>query len=185
MTKSPAAPQPINLRRNDMPKLLAPSRLNLEEHATTRLRAVVPNDASWEDVQKPGYWVNVIGRFKGNDSTSDPDRTGSIIFVESEDGMMVAEFYVRAVLPNGLLLTCLGPGVDLKTGERTAYNTITKRAWTGRVQIEGGELQARWNVGRKGYDIVRKSDGEVLGSAEQIRTAEQAQEWIAKATKAA
>jgi hypothetical protein len=110
------------------------------------------------------------------------DRAGACIEIISEDHAFFAELYVRAVLDRGLIVQCTGPSLS-KAGKACPVDLETGEAWTGRRSLKTSHFDLKWNVGKKGFDIIRREDQQIVGKAENFPTREQAVEWIEKTTR--
>jgi hypothetical protein len=75
---------------------------------------------------------------------------------------------VRAVGERGLIVQQIGETTIL------GLKAVDSKAFT-----------VRWNVGKRGFDIIRNSDSEIVGDASKFSTKEQAQSWINETTRAA
>ena len=53
-------------------------------------------------------------------------------------------------------------------------------AWVGvqKKLDDTSPFEVRWNVGKRGYDVLRKSDKQIVGEAARLKTKEQAFAWI-------
>lgn len=120
-----------------------------------------------EDALRPEYWVNHAHKLKARVFTGEADRSGAIIRLRTEDHSHFAQLYVRAVQDRGLIVQLLGAPISIGSKPKN----------------ESG-FEVRWNVGKRGYDIIRKSDRELVGDGAKFPTAEAAQEWIEKTTGA-
>lgn len=137
--------------------------------------AYVTLPAGWafDDCLKPEFWVNVMRYFRADPNTGGHDKAGATIDVRTEDHAFRAILYVRAVTNAGLIVECLGPDVDVKTGKACLPH------YFGRKDVETAGYNVRWNVGKRAFDIVRLADKEIVGDA---KTRELAADWIAKTT---
>ena len=120
-----------------------------------------------EDAFKPECWVQVCHLLQREAATNTPDRAGAIIRLRTYDHAFYAELYVRAVQERGLLVGVLREPVYF--GPREVPDTT--------------KFEARWNVGKRGFDIIRKSDREIVADGTKIKTREMAQEWIDKSLR--
>lgn len=122
-----------------------------------------PIGHSVEDALRPEYWVHHAGKLKARAFTGEADRAGAIIRLRTDDHAYFAQLYVRAVQDRGLVVQLMGEPVVL--GARVA---------------ESASFEVKWNVGKRGFDIIRKSDREIVGDGSKFPTRELAQEWIDK-----
>lgn len=143
------------------PKALKETALALSEFAFARYSATLPVGWTIEDALKPEFWVRVAHKFQKTPVTGEPDKTGAIIELRSVDHALYAQLYVRAVQEKGLLVQLIG-----------------KPEFFGPQAVDSKSFEARWNVGKRGYDVLRKSDKEIVASG--LPTKEAAQEWIDK-----
>jgi hypothetical protein len=121
----------------------------------------LPIGVEFEDALKQEFWVNVSHLLESKPNTNEPDLAGSIIIIDSADRGWVAELYVRAVVERGLIV-----GIKQKPvyqGPKTSGNKL---------------FDTRWNPGKKGHEIIRMSDREIVGDASQFPIKEDALEWI-------
>lgn len=164
----------------DRPYILKPSEFAIYGHKHERLTATVPVGTRFEDALLPGFWTNIVHMMKKNLMTGGADRSGSIIELRSEDHAFYAELYVRGVLERGLIVQCVGPAIDPGTGRACPVNLQTGKAWTGRpAAAPATALTAKWNPGKKGFDIIG-ADQQIVADGTEFRTREQAEEWIRK-----
>lgn len=133
--------------------------------AFTRASLVLPLGWEIDDCLKPEFWMNVSHWFKSDPATGSIDRAGTIIEVRTEDHAFYAELYVRAVRGNVLDVAVL-----------------TKPIQFG-VKSEGTpEYKLRWNLGHRGFDIIRASDNVIVESGAKFPTKELALKWIEEVT---
>lgn len=136
-------------------------------YAYAEIDVTQPVGHTVEDALRPEYWVHHAHKLKARVLTGEADRTGAIIRARTDDHAHFATFYVRAVDDRGLRVQLLNKtvlGVEGKTHK-------------------GYERQ--WNVGKRGYDIIRQSDRQIVADASRIKTKEDVEAWIAEAQKAA
>lgn len=182
MSQAVVADQPKTRQslRKEQPKLLRPSDLQELEFAYANMSARVPTGVTFEEVLKPGFWANVVKLFQKNTTSGQPDRSGAIIHVRTEDHAYYAQIYVRAVLERGLIVVCIGPSRDPKSNEACPIDLETGSAWTGRKDLNSKEFEAKWNVGKRGFDIIRTEDQQVVADGMNIKTREAALEMLNK-----
>ena len=181
--KSLHADQPAKtIAREEPPRTLKPGRFQISEFARVTFDATMAEEHDFEDALKPGYWVNVAEKLRKNPTTNEPDRTGALIDLCTEDHAFYARLYVRAVLTSGLIVQCIGPAFDAKTGKACPVDLITGKAWQGRKSAESDHFDVKWNVGVRGFDIIRKSDRQIVVNGSNFPTREMAEEWIKKTT---
>lgn len=167
MSNAATAAKPADsMVRHDRPKALLAKQLCPPEHRYGRMHVTLPVGWTIEDALKPEFWANVANQFRKVEMTNDPDRIGTIIELRTIDHAFYAEVYVRAVQERGLVVQLLGEPV-----------------YFGPKAVESTAFEVRWNVARRGYDIIRKSDREIVGEAAKFPTREAAQDWIEKTLK--
>jgi hypothetical protein len=155
------------------------------EFARVRIDHVMEAGVPFEEVFKPGYWTNVFNMLARNIATGQGDRAGAFIDCGTEDHAFYAKLYVRAVTATGLIVQCIGPTIHPKTGRAWPVDLSTGLPWTGGAPLESDMFDVKWNVGKRGFDIIRKSDNQVIADGGSFPTRELAAEWIRKTTKAA
>lgn len=170
------------------PYVLKQSEFAVYGHRYERLTATVPAGTPFEDALRPGFWTNIVHHMKRNIMTGGSDRSGCIVELRTEDHAWYAEMYVRGVLERGLIVQCAGPAIDPRTGKACPVDLQTGMVWGAQTQPSAqpsatGHLSAKWNPGKRGFDIIR-ADGQIVADGREFPTREQADEWIAKATKA-
>jgi len=138
------------------------------EFAYANLSATLPVGWTVEDALKPEFWVHVTDMLQKTPVTNEPDKAGAIIELRTVDHAFYARVYVRAVQERGLIVQLLGEPVYFGPKEVKAAS----------------QFEVRWNVGKRGFDIIRKSDREIVGDGSKIPTKEAAQDWIDKTLKA-
>lgn len=179
-----AAAKPDSNALRTQPVTLKPGDFEESAYAYADCSARVPAGMPFEEVFRPGFWTNVVHLFQKNVAAGTPDRSGAIIHVRTEDHAYYAKLYVRAVLARGLIVQCVGPAIDQKTGRSCPVDLATGKPWTGSVPIKSDHFDIRWNVGKRGFDIIRKSDHQIVGDGSNFPTRELALEWIEKTTRA-
>lgn len=170
---------PTPMREAVKPKLLD-RNFSVAGHTGVVFEAVISADWDFEDVLDPAFWVNVAPRLVKNPFTQDKDYTGSKIELRTIDHAFYADLMITKVSKDGLVVKCLGPGIDIATGKRCPIDLQTEGPWAGR------KYAVAWNKELRGYDVIRKADGVVVADGSQFLTAEKAIEWAsAEAKKAA
>lgn len=129
------------------------------QYATIHVKQPVGHTV--EDALRPEYWVHHARALKAEQASGRPDMAGSKIELRTLDHAHYAELYVRAVHENTLV-------VDL----------LREPVYFGPKAVGTKELEVRWNVGNRGYDVIRQSDRHVVAS--KLPTKEAAVEWIDK-----
>ena len=142
-------------------KVLKPTAFSGAEYAFATFSAVLPVGWTVEDALKPEFWVHVAQKFSKDAFTGDPDKAGAIIELRTIDHAFYARLYVRAVQERGLVVQLMGEPV-----------------YFGPQQVKSGAYEIKWNVGKRGYDIIRESDRSIVCDGAKIKTKEQAQSWV-------
>lgn len=179
---STAAPQ--KTLREVAPAMLKPGDFEESQYAFLDVSAKIPAGMPFEEVFRPTFWANVVHVFKKDIIANNPDRSGAIIHLRTEDHAFYAKLYVRAVLRNGLIVQCIGPSFDPKTGKACPVDLATGMPWGGMVDLDTDAFDLKWNSNRRGFDIIRKSDQQVVADGANFPTRELAVEWINKTARA-
>ena len=119
---------------------------------------------------QPEFWSHVCHMLQKQPVTNEPDRAGAIIELRTADHAFYAELYVRAVQDHGLVVELLG---DIKTFGPKAVSGNGKAS----------KFEIKWNVGKRGYDVIRVSDREIIGDGHKLKTKEMALAWVEEMTK--
>lgn len=179
--QQPQSQRPRPVRSNvDQQRALVSGRFQASEYARACFDVVLPANWDYEDTLRPGFWANVCHLLKRNPVSGEPSRQGALIDVGTEDHAFFAKLYVRAVLKAGLVVQCIGPSIDPRTGKACPIDIETGLAWQGRKDVESGVFDIRWNG--TAFDIVTRDTEQTI--AENFATRELATEWVSK-TKAA
>lgn len=181
---APAAPVVQKTMREQQPPTLKPSEFEESQYAFLDVSAKVPAGIAFEDVLRPTYWTNVVQIFKRDKLAGGTDRAGAFIHVRTEDHAFYAKLYVRAVLERGLIVQCVGPSVDPETGKACPIDLATGGPWVGQTALDTAAFDLKWNATKRGFDIIRKSDQQVVADGSSFPTRELAVEWINKTAKA-
>jgi len=120
---------------------------------------ILPEGHTVEDTLRPAYWSSIARFFDG--------KFHNFIDVLNDEHSLYARLYVRAVQENQMIVT--------QIGETQIFGPVA-------VEIDSA-LEPRWNVGKRGYDIVRKADGMVIQDGSKFGVKEQALAWIADHVK--
>lgn len=152
------------LAEKKTPPSLHASKFHIDGHQYIRFSATLPVGVTIEDALQPEYWVHICHILQKEPVAGDRDKAGSIIEVRTEDHAFYAELYVRAVQERGLIVELVRDVVSFGPKE---------------VLKEEG-FETRWNIGKKGFDIIRKTDREIVADAATLPTKEMANEWIVK-----
>ena len=147
---------------------LSISRIAESGHLYGHFDVKLPLGITVKDALRPEFRVPVVHLFKPTPITGAGDATGSVIELRTEDHAFYAQLYVRAVQERGLVVELMAPD---KAGV----------CYFGPKKVANGEaFETRWNVGKRGYDIIRKSDREIVGDGTKFPTKEMANDWIVK-----
>ena len=157
--QTPRAAPAIKARESDV-------MMTTDHHRYARIQLMVKQGVTIKDIMEPEFWSQVAYKFQ-SPLFERKDYTGSIIEVRSEDHSLYAELYVRAVQKNSLVVSLLKSDQD-------------GIAWVGvqKKLDDTSPFEVRWNVGKRGYDVLRKSDKQIVGEAARLKTKEQAFAWI-------
>lgn len=143
------------------------SKFCVEGQQYIQFTATMPIGHTLEDALNPEYWVHVCHILQAPTNSNEPDRSGSIIELRTEDHSMYTRLYVRAVLERGLTVEVIKDGVT----------------YFGPKEMADEKFDTRWNVGKRGWDIIRQSDKEIVGDGSEFKTKEMANEWIEKTVR--
>jgi len=149
----------------ESPRKLPESHFKQSEFVRAHMDAELPLGHTIDDTLKPEYWAHVAYRLQKDALSGAKDRAGAIIRVTAIDMSFTAELFVRAVQEQGLVVELLKPdarGV----------------CWLGPNAVESDRFETRWNVGKRGFDIIRESDREIVADGSVIKTREMAKSWI-------
>ena len=134
--------------------------------AYPNIDVTLPLGHTVEDALQPEYWALHANRMMRPDFSVGADWSGAIIHLRTVDHSMYAQLYVRAV-----------------RGTEVTVALIGEPTYFGPKSVGTSGYHIRWNVGARAYDILRKSDNQIV--AQRIKTKEDAQSWIEAAKKAA
>ena len=136
-----AAPaKPEQMLRQVQPRKFSPSTLQSMGHDYDWLAVTVPGDWTFADVMKPIAWSNVCTMVSRDALNTRRDKIGSLIYARSPKFLAMLE--ITGVTldhlgnPNGLNVECIGPSVDIKTGEARPLNRKTRKAWADEPDTE-------------------------------------------------
>jgi hypothetical protein len=145
---APAAPnaKPTQTLREVKPKSFAPSALQPLGYGDVEVLTVtVPKEWTFADVLKPVAWTSVANRVAKNPLGTTSDKIGSLILVDTADNSYMGWLRINGVVrdhmgnPCGLDVMCLGPSVDLKSGEPQPINLKTRKAWVDPAPVPAKE----------------------------------------------
>jgi hypothetical protein len=128
---------------------LPEGRFQVAAHANNRWAATLEYGVAFEEAFKPEFWAHTAKRL----------RPGDIIEVRAEDGSFYAELYVRAV---GALFA-------------KVEALFAKELGAG-ISAEADKLDVKWNVGKRCFAVIRRSDNTVIRDGFQIK--EDAIAWM-------
>lgn len=147
------------------PRKLLPVNLCADGFGNRRWQAYLPDGYTLEDALRPQFWAHVANQMKS--APGERKGVGDIIEIRNFDHSAYAELYVRGVGDNEVFVAVM---VD--------------RAVAPEIKQESAALDVRWNVGKRGYDIVRVGDKAVVQDGAKFPLREQAVAWIAQHAKA-
>jgi len=160
---APVVEKPVDRKP---PFAIKDSSFALSEQKYGVFSATLPVGVTLEEALRTEAWAHVCHMLQKQPYTGEAALTGAIIEVRTEDHAFYARLYVRAVQERGLVVSLIG-----------------EPEWFGPKEIKSKTYETRWNIGHKGYDIIRKSDREIVGDASKFPTREAAQNWIDKMIK--
>jgi hypothetical protein len=134
-----------------------------------RASLTLPLGWTLEDALRPEFWSHVAKKFSADPAARSGPGPGSIIEVRNVENTLYAELFVRAVRERDVMVEVLSDA----NGRQRLFEFGPKTSETEQFEI-------RWNVGKRGYDVLRKSDRQVVGSAEKFPLKEQALAWVAE-----
>ena len=133
---------------------LPENALVMPNAASATFTVIMPDGFTVEDMLQPMFWSHVARKFN--------PKFHYFIDVLNDEHTIYARLYVRAVQENQMIVE--------QIGETQHFGPTNVAAI--------GNLQPRWNVGRRGWDIVRSNDGEVVQEGSKFAVKEQALAWI-------
>jgi hypothetical protein len=171
VAEKPKAVEPKVEKEAPLPVLpTSKQRFSITEsgYAYAEVDVTQPIGHTVTDALRPEYWVHHTDQLKARPFSGEADRSGAILRLRTDDHAHFATLYVRAVGERGLIVQQIGETTIL------GLKAVDSKAFT-----------VRWNVGKRGFDIIRNSDSEIVGDASKFSTKEQAQSWINETTRAA
>lgn len=132
--------------------------------AYNRWSVTLPFGISFKETLVPEFWANVAHLLAPNKTTGQPARVGDVIEVRTIDGSMYGELYVRAVRTESLIVSVI---------KEPVYFNVDKMNPTA-----PNSMKVRFNVGKRKYEVTRKSDGVVVGDGFDLK--ENAVDFIEK-----
>jgi hypothetical protein len=128
-----------------------------------RWEVTVPEDLSFTDCLREEVWRSIAPRLKADPRSGRPAQIGGIIELRAWDLSWYAELIILDVLPGGLDVGIL------------KQQTMVQRE----VPVpDDDRFEVRWNINKRGFDILRNSDRAVVADAAVIRSKPQAYTWI-------
>lgn len=143
-------------------KKVKQSTFQFSEHAYGRRSVTLPVGWTLEEIMAPEAWSEVAHLLEGNKLNGIPPQAGSIIEVRTQDHAFYAELYVRAVRKMALDVAVI-QAKQLDPKDEKPVSDAYK---------------PRWNVGAGGFDILRQSDGAIVGRASDFKLKEDAFAYI-------
>ena len=126
----------VQTLRETKPKTFAPSALKPLGYGTTDFMTLdVPEGWSFEDVQKSIAWTSVVNAIAADPGKTQPDRVGSLVYVNTADNRFIATLRIQKICRNelknpcGVETICIGPAIDLKTGRPCPMDLRTGLPW--------------------------------------------------------
>ena len=164
-----AAPQK-RVKVNEGPKRLPASleRFSVRQSsfAYADIDVTMPVGHTLEDALRSEYWALHAHKMLKPQFGSGPDWSGAIIYLRTDDHALYCQLYVRAVRQAGLDVAIVGAPTNF-----------------GPEVLNTGGYESRWNVGKRGYDIIRKSDRSIVADGKNMRTRDDVQAWIDESKK--
>ena len=169
-TVEPKAPVPHMRAKPELKRLPATLErfsVRADSYAYADIDVTMPVGHTVEDALKPEYWALHAHKMKKPQFSSGPDWAGAISYLRRDDHAFFAQLYVRAVRQNSIDVALLGEPV-----------------YFGPKAIDAAGFEPRWNVGKRGFDIIRKSDRVQVADGKDIRTKDDVQRWLEENKKA-
>lgn len=137
-------------------------RLDISGFATNIWRVDLPEDQSFDDCLDQTFWMHVVDKVAG-DKKDNPRGIGDEVSVFKRDAMAKRRY----------MITGIGAGfIRVVEIERAEIATPTELR-------ENSPLQTRWNVGKRGHEVVRnEAAGQVTVMAGPFQTKGEAVDWI-------
>lgn len=155
-------PNPVQVSQGEAPHALKFSELQFAEFAFARFSVSLPVGWSFEETLKPEFWSVVAHRLQRDVMANSSDKSGAVIEIRTRDHAFYGELYVTAVQEKGLAVTVLREPV-----------------YFGPQEIpETGAYRAQWDDAKRGFDIIRKSDGSIVADGSRIKNRAMVKSWI-------
>lgn len=140
-TPQPSAP-PVQKLREVQPKRFPPSALKPLGYGETEILTITaPAGMTFAEIMAPVAWANVASLVAKDqlNTRNLRDGAGCIVMLDTADNTFVATLRITKVVrdrvngPCGLELVCIGPSIDIETGEARPIDLKTGRAWSDPV----------------------------------------------------
>ena len=155
--------KPVPVR---LPGALERFSVRADSYAYAGVDVTLPVGHTIDDALKVEYWALHAHKMLKPQFTSGPDWAGAMIYLRTDDHAFFCQLYVRAVRQGGLDVAVVG--------------TPT---YFGPKALSTGGYEHRWNVGKRGYDIIRVSDRTIVADGKDMRTRDDVQNWINESKK--
>lgn len=129
---------PVLTRREEQPKRFSPSALKPLGYGETEILTITaPAGMTFAEVMAPVAWAHVaslVARDQAN-TRNHRDGAGCIVMLDTADNKFIATLRITKVVRDamnsscGLEMVCIGPSVDIKTGEARPLDLKTGKAW--------------------------------------------------------
>lgn len=144
---------------SDSPRKLPPDCIRGEGFGNARWQAYLPAGFAFEDALHPQFWANHARNMKA--SPGERRGVGDIIELRDAEHTRIMELYIRGI-----------------TNTEVFVGILSDRAIVPAVPVTDQTLDVRWNVGARGYDVIRKSDRTIIKGGAAFPLREQAVAWI-------
>ncbi len=158
----------MNLDRKEAPKARESDlNMNPDGNRFGTIQFMLQPGHTIEDVLHSEFWAQVAHNFT-RPSHSEGNYAGSIIEIRNRENTVYVDLWVLAVMERGLLVEIMKPDADgvCRFGPKEV--------------IRPEDFEARWNVSKKGFDIIRLSDNEIVGDGKNFPTKKLVNDWIDK-----
>jgi hypothetical protein len=149
-----------------LPASLERFSVRADSYAYAGVDVTMPVGHTIEDALKSEYWALHAHKMLKPQFSSGPDWAGAVIYLRTDDHALYCQLYVRAVKQGGLDVAIIGTPARF-----------------GPEVLSTGGYEHRWNVGKRGYDIIRKSDRSIVADGRDVRTRDDVQKWIDESRK--
>ena len=135
--------------------------MSLDGSAYTDVQYSIPFEHDYKECLKEAYWVQVVHKF-AKAIVTEGNYSGSIIHVRPPDLRFYARLFVKEVSSRGLVVHQLEyVEMGLQKLARSAHLAV-------------------WNAALRGYDVVRKQTGDVIGGAKDFKSLDEVENWLSK-----